>query len=83
MNRALLGPEQRQRNRQPRCPYVRVRVTYRRPDMRREASHSFMTAGNRGKIRVSSGSITELRQDDYFYNRQIVKLDDVTHLATS
>ena len=42
-----------------------------------------MTAGNRGKIRVSSGSITELRQDDYFYNRQIVKLDDVTHLATS
>lgn len=34
-------------------------------------------------FRVSSGSITELRQDDYFYNRQIVKLDDVTHLATS
>lgn len=33
-------------------------------------------------FRVSSGGITELRQDDYFHNRQIVKLDDVTHLAT-
>lgn len=34
-------------------------------------------------FRVSSGSITELRQDDYFHNRQMVQLDDVTHLATS
>lgn len=35
------------------------------------------------KFRISSESITELRQDDYFDNRQIVKLNDVTHLATS
>ena len=30
---------------------------------------------------VSSGSITELRQDDFFHNRQIVTLGDLTHLA--
>ncbi|MEJ7689463.1 MAG: histidine phosphatase family protein [Nocardioidaceae bacterium] len=34
-------------------------------------------------FRVSSGSITELRQDDYWNNRQIVELNDVTHLARS
>lgn len=32
-------------------------------------------------FRVSPGSITELRQDDYFYNRQIVVLNDLTHLS--
>jgi len=32
-------------------------------------------------FRVSPGSITELRQDDYFYNRQIVVLNGLTHLS--
>lgn len=32
-------------------------------------------------FRVSSGSVTELRQDDYLRNRQIVRLNDVTHLS--
>ncbi len=32
---------------------------------------------------LSSGSVTELRQDDYFHNRHIVKLNDLTHLPTS
>lgn len=30
---------------------------------------------------VSSGSITELREDDFFHNRQIATLGDVSHLA--
>jgi 2,3-bisphosphoglycerate-dependent phosphoglycerate mutase len=30
---------------------------------------------------LSPGSITELRQDDYFYNRNILKLNDMTHVA--
>jgi probable phosphoglycerate mutase len=30
---------------------------------------------------VSSGSITELRQDDFFHNRSIAKLNDVAHLG--
>ncbi len=32
-------------------------------------------------FRVSPGSITELREDDYFYNRQIVVLNDLTQLS--
>jgi probable phosphoglycerate mutase len=31
-------------------------------------------------FRASSGSISELRQDDVFHNRQIASLDDVAHL---
>lgn len=27
-----------------------------------------------------SGSITELREDDYFHNRQVVRLGDTRHL---
>ena len=33
-------------------------------------------------FRVDSGSITELWEDDYFHNRQIVGLSDTRHLAT-
>ena len=33
-------------------------------------------------FQISSGSITELRQDDAFRNRQIVKLKDVAHLPS-
>ena len=33
-------------------------------------------------FRVAAGSITELREDDYFHNRQIVSLNDTRHLAT-
>jgi 2,3-bisphosphoglycerate-dependent phosphoglycerate mutase len=32
-------------------------------------------------FRVSPGGITDLRQDDYFHNRQVVQLNDVTHLS--
>ena len=32
-------------------------------------------------IRATSGSITELVEDDYFHNRQIARLNDVAHLA--
>ena len=32
-------------------------------------------------LRCSAGSITTLRQDDYFHNRQVVRLDDVEHLG--
>ena len=32
-------------------------------------------------FRVSPGGITELREDGHFHNRQVVRLDDVTHLA--
>jgi 2,3-bisphosphoglycerate-dependent phosphoglycerate mutase len=31
-------------------------------------------------FRVTSGGITHLREDDYFHNRQVVQLNDVTHL---
>ncbi|KDO10397.1 histidine phosphatase family protein [Amycolatopsis mediterranei] len=31
-------------------------------------------------FRVSSGSITTLREDDYFHNRQVVSLGDTRHL---
>jgi probable phosphoglycerate mutase len=34
-------------------------------------------------FRAASGSITELREDDFFHNRQVVRLGDVTHLGTS
>lgn len=30
---------------------------------------------------LSSGSITELREDDFFHNRSVVRLNDVEHLA--
>ncbi|OIQ67511.1 putative phosphoserine phosphatase 2 [mine drainage metagenome] len=30
---------------------------------------------------AASGSITELREDDYFHNRQVVSLSDTRHLA--
>ena len=33
-------------------------------------------------FRVTSGGITELREDGFFHNRQLVRLDDVAHLAT-
>ena len=32
-------------------------------------------------FRVTSGSITELCEDDYFHNRQIASLNDIRHLA--
>ena len=32
-------------------------------------------------FRSSSGGITELRQDDYFNNRAVVRLNDLSHLA--
>ncbi len=31
-------------------------------------------------VRSSSGSITELHEDDYFHNRWIMRLNDATHL---
>ena len=33
-------------------------------------------------FRVSSGSITTLREDDYFHNRQVISLGDTRHLNT-
>lgn len=33
-------------------------------------------------FRVSPGSITHLREDDYFHNRGVVSLSDTSHLAT-
>ena len=33
-------------------------------------------------FRVAPGSITALREDDYFHNRQVVSLSDTSHLAT-
>lgn len=33
-------------------------------------------------FRAASGSITALRQDDYFHNRQVASLNDTRHLAT-
>jgi probable phosphoglycerate mutase len=32
-------------------------------------------------FRAASGSITALREDDYFHNRQIVSLGDISHLT--
>lgn len=32
-------------------------------------------------FRAVSGSITTLREDDYFHNRQVVSLGDTRHLA--
>ena len=32
-------------------------------------------------FRAASGSITLLREDDYFHNRQVVSLGDMRHLA--
>ena len=32
-------------------------------------------------FRAASGSITLLREDDYFHNRQVVSLGDTRHLA--
>lgn len=32
-------------------------------------------------FRAPAGSITELREDDYFHNRQVVRLGDTGHLA--
>ncbi|MDP1711273.1 MAG: histidine phosphatase family protein [Candidatus Nanopelagicaceae bacterium] len=32
-------------------------------------------------FRVSSGSITTLREDDFFHNRQVVSLNDIQHLV--
>jgi probable phosphoglycerate mutase len=34
----------------------------------------------RVSFRVSSGSITTLREDDYFHSRQVVRLGDISHL---
>ncbi|MBP2189690.1 putative phosphoglycerate mutase [Nocardia goodfellowii] len=34
------------------------------------------------RFQAASGSITELRQDDYFHNRQLVSLGDTRHLAS-
>lgn len=34
-------------------------------------------------FRVSSGSITTLREDDYFHSRQVVSLGDTRHLDMS
>jgi len=31
-------------------------------------------------FRASAGSITTLREDDYFHNRQVVSLGDIRHL---
>ncbi|MCY0939906.1 hypothetical protein [Streptomyces antarcticus] len=31
-------------------------------------------------FRVASGSITHLREDDFFHNRQLVRLGDTRHL---
>lgn len=33
-------------------------------------------------FRAASGSITTLREDDYFHNRQVVSLGDTTHLSS-
>lgn len=33
-------------------------------------------------FRVTSGSITTLREDDFFHNRQVVSLGDTTHLSS-
>ncbi|MFD0362897.1 histidine phosphatase family protein [Nocardia sp. GCM10030253] len=33
------------------------------------------------RFQAASGSITELREDDYFHNRQVVSLGDTRHLA--
>ncbi len=30
---------------------------------------------------VASGSMTVLREDDYFHNREVVSLGDTSHLA--
>ncbi len=38
-----------------------------------------MEAAGYVDFRLASGSITDLRQDDYFHNRQVVRLNDVTH----
>ena len=32
-------------------------------------------------LRCSAGSITTLKEDDYFHNRQVVRLDDIEHLG--
>ncbi len=32
-------------------------------------------------LRATSGGITVLREDDYFYNRQVVTLSSVNHLG--
>ena len=32
-------------------------------------------------LRCSAGSITTLKEDDYFHNRQVVRLDDTGHLV--
>lgn len=42
-----------------------------------------MEAAGYVSFRAASGSITELAEDDFFHNRQIVQLGDVTHLGTS
>lgn len=31
-------------------------------------------------LRVASGSITVVREDDYFHNREVVSLGDTSHL---
>jgi probable phosphoglycerate mutase len=33
-------------------------------------------------FRVEAGSISHLREDDYFHNRTLVLLNDTTHLQT-
>lgn len=32
------------------------------------------------RFHAAPGSITELREDDYFHNRQVVGLGDIRHL---
>nr|WP_203432871.1 histidine phosphatase family protein [Jiangella asiatica] len=38
-------------------------------------------AAGRVRFRLTSGSISLLREDDYFHNRQISELNDVRHLT--
>ena len=35
------------------------------------------------RFHAPSGSITELREDDFFHNRQVVCLGDTSHLASA
>jgi 2,3-bisphosphoglycerate-dependent phosphoglycerate mutase len=32
---------------------------------------------------LTSGGISDLKQDDFYHNRRIAKLNDVTHLAAA
>lgn len=40
-----------------------------------------MTSLDRVRFRVSPGSITHLREDDYFHHRSVESLNDTSHLV--